>query len=175
MILAIGVDQDSEGLRDTPTRVAQMYEEFFSGLNQDPSEVLATGFEEPYDGIVLLRDIPFFSICEHHLVPFFGTAHIGYVPGSHVVGASKLASALDILAHRPQIQERLTRQLVNVIFDTIHPQAVIAVLSAEHLCVSLRGVKKPGSKIVTSTSRGTFETDTSTKQECLALLLGPRS
>lgn len=170
IIQAIGEDPGREGLADTPRRIAQMYEEFFSGLSQDPAEILATGFEERHQEIVILRDIPFFSICEHHLLPFFGSAHIGYVPNGRVVGASKLARALDVLAHRPQLQERLTNQLVDSIYSAVQPQGVAAVLSAEHMCVALRGAKKPGSKIVTSASRGIFRTQAATKHEFLALL-----
>ena len=170
IIHAIGEEPDREGLRDTPRRVAQMYEELFSGLSEDPAEVLATGFEEPHKEIVVLRDIPFFSICEHHLLPFHGKADIGYIPGDRVVGASKLARALDILSRRPQIQERLVNQLVDAIYTTIQPAGVAAVLSAEHMCMSLRGAKKPGTKIVTLASRGSFRTQTATRQEFMALL-----
>ena len=170
IISAIGEDPQREGLRDTPARVAQMYQEFFAGMSQDPSEVLATGFEEDQHEIVVLRDVPFFSICEHHLLPFYGGAHIGYIPNGRVVGVSKLARALDILAHRPQLQERLTSQLVDTIFSAIRPEGVAAVLSAEHLCLTLRGAKKPGSKIVTTASRGSFSTHSATKQEFLTLL-----
>ena len=170
IILAIGENPDREGLRDTPRRMAQMYEEFFSGLDQDPAEVLATGFEEAHMEVVILKDIPFFSICEHHFLPFYGCAHIGYIPNGRVVGASKLARALDILARRPQIQERLTNQLVDVVYATIRPEGVVAVLRAEHMCMSLRGVKKPGAKIVTSASRGEFRTQPATRQEFLTLL-----
>ncbi len=170
IILAIGEEPGREGLVDTPRRVAQMYEEFFSGLNQDPAEGLATGFEESHQEIVILRDIPFASMCEHHFLPFFGSAHIGYVPNGRVVGASKLARTLDILAHRPQIQERLTSQLVGVIYAALQPQGVTTVLSAEHMCMSLRGAKKPGGKIVTSASKGTFKTNALAKQEFLSLL-----
>ena len=170
IILAIGEDPDREGLRDTPGRIAQMYEEFFSGLDQDPAAVLATGFEEAHTEVVILKDIPFFSICEHHFLPFYGCAHIGYIPNGRVVGASKLARALDILARRPQIQERLTNQLVDVVYTTIRPEGVVAVLRAEHMCMSLRGVKKPGAKIVTSASRGDFRTQAATRQEFLTLL-----
>ena len=158
IISAIGEDPSREGLAETPRRVAQMYAEFFSGLEEDPSEVLATGFEEAHDEMVVLKDIPFFSICEHHLLPFRGTASIGYIPSGRVVGASKLARALDILARRPQLQERLTRQLADTIFAAVQPDGVAVILSAEHMCMSLRGVKKPGGKIVTSASRGSIST-----------------
>lgn len=170
LIRAIGENPDREGLRDTPGRVARMYSEFFSGLEQDPSEVLTTAFEEGHDGMVVFDDVPFFSICEHHLLPFHGTASVGYVPNGRVVGASKVGRALDILARRPQMQERLTRQLVDAIFNTLQPQGVGAVLRAEHMCMSLRGVKKPGSRVVTSANRGTFEAQEPVLREFRALL-----
>lgn len=170
IISAIGEDPGREGLIETPRRVAEMYSDLFSGLGKDPKEVLETVFEEGHRELVVLKDIPFFSICEHHFLPFFGSADIGYVPSGRVVGASKLARALDILARRPQIQERLTDQLVDSIVESLQPQGVAAVLSAEHLCITLRGVQKPGSKIVTSASRGTLRTQLATKQEFLALL-----
>ena len=172
IIEAIGEDTDREGLVDTPRRVAQMYEEFFYGLKQDPAKELETGFDEGHQEMVILRDIPFFSICEHHFLPFFGTAHIGYMPNGRVVGASKLARALDILARRPQIQERLTDQIVETIYKTIQPEGVAAVISAEHMCMSIRGVNKPGSKVVTFASRGNFKTQAASKQEFFSLLRG---
>ncbi len=172
IIEAIGEDPGREGLVDTPRRIALMYEEFFSGLAQDPVEVLATGFEESQNELVVLRGIPFFSVCEHHFLPFYGTAHVGYVPRGRVVGASKLARALDILARRPQIQERLTNQLADAIITAANPAGVATVLSAEHMCMTLRGVKKPGSEIVTSASRGTLGTQAATKREFLALISG---
>ena len=170
IIAAIGEDPEKEGLADTPKRVAQMYADFFSGLSGDPSEVLATGFEEGGGDMVVLKDIPFFSICEHHLLPFHGTASVGYVPNGRVVGASKLARALDILARRPQIQERLTGQLADTIFSAIRPDGVAVVLSAEHMCMSLRGVKKVGSKVVTSASRGNLKTREAFRRDFHALL-----
>ncbi len=170
IIIAIGEDPEREGLLETPRRVAQMYAEFFAGLGQDPAAVLSTGFEEGHTEIVVLKDISFFSICEHHFLPFYGSAHIGYIPKGRVVGASKLARALDILARRPQLQERLTRQLVDTIYNTVQPEGVAAVISAEHMCMSLRGVKKPGSKVLTSASRGSFKSLVATRQEFLALL-----
>jgi GTP cyclohydrolase I len=169
---AIGEDPKREGLLDTPRRLAEMYQEFFSGIEQEPAEALSTGFEEGHQEMVVLRDIPFYSICEHHFLPFYGTAHIGYIPRGRVVGASKLARALDILARRPQIQERLTTQLVDAIYKTVQPEGAAAILSAEHMCMSIRGVRKPGSKIVTSASKGSFKTLAATKQEFLSLLRG---
>jgi GTP cyclohydrolase I len=170
IIEAIGENPRREGLADTPRRMAAMYEEFFSGLGQDPVEVLATGFEENHKEMVVLRDIPFISVCEHHFLPFFGTADIGYIPNGRVVGASKLARALDILARRPQIQERLTSQIADAIDEALGPDGVGVVLSAEHMCVSLRGVKKLGSKLVTKASRGKLRSDKSTRREFDSLL-----
>ena len=154
ILAAIGEDSNRAGLLDTPKRVARTYEEFFSGVNQDPLVVLTTGFEEKGADVVVFKEIPFFSVCEHHLLPFHGVASIGYIPVDRVVGASKVGRALDILARRPQIQERLTGQLVDTVFTAIKPEGVVVVLSAEHMCMSLRGVRKPGSKIVTTGSRG---------------------
>ena len=170
IISSIGDDPVREGLSETPRRVAEMYADFFSGLSQDPKKVLATSFEDDHQDIVVLRDIPFFSICEHHFLPFFGDAQVGYVPNGRVVGASKLARALDILARRPQMQERLTDQLVDTIYEAVHPRGVAVVLKAEHMCVSLRGVEKPGSKIVTSSSKGSLRTQADARSEFLALL-----
>ena len=172
IIEAIGEDPQREGLLETPRRVAEMYQEFFSGLEQDPAEVLATGFEEGHQEMVVFKDISFHSICEHHFLPFYGAAHIGYIPKGRVVGASKMARALDILARRPQLQERLTTQLVDAIYKTVQPEGVAAILTAEHMCMSIRGVKKPGSKIVTSASKGSFKTVAATKHEFLSLLRG---
>ena len=171
IIEAIGEDPRREGLVGTPRRMAAMYEEFFSGLVHDPAEVLATGFEENHREMVVLKDIPFISICEHHFLPFFGTADIGYVPNGRVVGASKLARALDILARRPQIQERLTTQIADTIVDALSPEGVGVVLSAEHMCISLRGVKKLGSKIVTKARRGSIKSHEATRREFDSLLL----
>lgn len=170
IIEAIGEDPQREGLRETPRRVAQMYQELFAGLEQDPSEVLDVTFEEGYREMVILRDIPFYSICEHHFLPFFGHAHIGYVPDGRVVGASKLARVLDILSHRPQLQERLTEQAADVIYNVLHPLGVAVVIKAEHLCLSLRGVQKPGTKVVTSATRGSFSTESTNRAEFLTLL-----
>jgi GTP cyclohydrolase I len=170
IIQAIGEDPGREGLSNTPRRVAKMYAEFFSGLDMDPAEALATGFEEGHNEMVVLKDVPFFSICEHHFLPFFGVAEIGYVPNGRVVGASKLGRALDVLARRPQLQERLTLQLADVIYGALRPEGVIVLLSAEHTCMTLRGVNKPGSKMVTSVSRGTFKTREATMREFYNLL-----
>jgi GTP cyclohydrolase I len=170
IIEAIGEDPQREGLVGTPRRMAALYEEFFSGLGQDPGEVLATGFEENHREMVVFKDISFISMCEHHFLPFFGTANIGYVPNGRVVGASKLARALDILARRPQIQERLTTQIADTIVAALSPEGVGVVLSAEHMCMSLRGVKKLGSKIVTKASRGSIKSHEATRREFDSLL-----
>ena len=170
VIQAIGDDPAREGLTDTPRRVAEMYGEFFSGLDQDPAKVLVTGFEEGHKEMVVLRDLPFFSMCEHHLLPFLGSGSIGYVPNGRVVGASNLGRALDTLARRPQLQERLTQQLADTISSTLRPDGVAVILKAQHMCMSLRGVKKPGAELITSVHRGTLRTNEATRREFYALL-----
>lgn len=169
MIGAVGEDAKREGLRHTPERVARMYAEIFEGLRQDPIAVLQTGFEEGYDEMVVARDISFFSMCEHHFLPFFGTVHIGYVPTGRIVGISKLARVTDILARRPQVQERLTAQIANALVEGLDPMGVGVIVEAEHLCMMMRGVRKPGSKIVTSVNRGVFRSDSRTRAEFLGL------
>ena len=170
VLVAIGEDPRREGLIDTPRRVAEMYGDLFSGIGKDPAGVLTTGFDEAYDETFILRDVPFHSICEHHFLPFFGNAHIAYIPTGRVVGASKLARALDILASRPQIQERLTSQLADTLYDTLRPSGAAVIISAEHMCMSIRGARKPGSKIVTTASRGNLRTQHEMRQDLLALL-----
>ena len=170
MLVAIGEDPRREGLVDTPRRVAEMYGDLFSGIGKDPAGVLTTGFDEAYDETFILRDVPFHSICEHHFLPFFGNAHIAYIPTGRVAGASKLARALDILASRPQIQERLTSQLADTLYDTLRPSGAAVIISAEHMCMSIRGARKPGSKIVTTASRGNLRTQHEMRQDLLALL-----
>lgn len=172
ILKAIGEDPRREGLQDTPRRVAEMYRELFSGLEQDPREELTKGFEEGHQEMVILRDISFFSLCEHHLLPFFGVAHIGYLPDGWVVGASKLARALDVLARRPQLQERLTTQLADVLMTTMKPEGVAVVIQAEHLCMTMRGVRKAGSRVVTSAARGRFRSSAVSRKEFLALVQG---
>ena len=167
---AIGDDPQREGLADTPRRIAEMYGELFSGIGKDPASVLTTSFDEGYNEPVILRDVPFHSICEHHFLPFFGTTHIAYIPTGRVAGASKLARALDILASRPQIQERLTSQLADTLYDTLQPTGAAVIMSAEHLCMSIRGARKPGSKIVTTATRGSLETQPTARQDIFALL-----
>jgi GTP cyclohydrolase IA len=170
MLGALPVDPAEEGLRDTPRRVADMYGELFSGLLEDPVEVLSTGFEEGYDEMVVARDIPFYSMCEHHFLPFFGVAHIGYTPRGRIVGISKLARAVEILARRPQVQERLTAQIADSVVEGTGPSGVGVVVEAEHLCMAMRGIQKPGTRIVTSVNRGCFRDDPRTRAEFLAFL-----
>ena len=169
MIAGIGEDITREGLRETPDRVARMYAEVFAGVYENPIDVLRTGFEEGYDEMVVARDIPFYSMCEHHFLPFFGTVHIGYIPTGRIVGISKLARVTDVLARRPQVQERLTAQIANALVEGLEPLGAAVVVEAEHLCMMMRGVKKPGSKIVTSVNRGVFRTDSRTRSEFLSL------
>ena len=172
ILKAIGEDPSREGIRDTPQRVARMYEELFWGIGLEPSSALDTVFEEEgaWDQAVVLRDVPFFAICEHHLLPFFGHAHMGYVPNAKIAGASKLARALELVARRPQVQERMTGQLADAIEQVLRPDGAAVVIEAEHLCMSMRGVKKEGSVIVTTATRGSFEKGGVSKGELLASL-----
>lgn len=171
----IGEDVEREGLRETPRRVAKMYEEICGGLEQDPAEHLKVTFKEGHQDMVLVRDIPLYSLCEHHLAPFFGVAHIAYIPGEsgEILGLSKLARVVDVYARRPQVQERLTSQIADSIVRFLNPLGVIVVIEAEHLCMSMRGVRKPGTTTVTSAVRGSFAADSRTRAEAMALL-GPR-
>ncbi len=172
MILeAVGEDPNREGLLDTPKRVARMYEEIFSGLNQDPKEYFQTIFGEEHEELVLVKDIPFFSVCEHHLVPFYGVAHVAYIPkNGRVTGLSKLARAVDAVSKRPQLQERITSTIADSIMDTLEPHGVMVVVEAEHMCMTMRGVKKPGAKTVTSAVRGTLAADSRSRAEVLSLI-----
>ena len=170
LLLAIGEDPEREGLRDTPERVARMYEEVSGGIDQNAKDVLSVQFDESHQEMVLMRDMPFYSLCEHHLLPFFGTAHVAYIPHGKIVGISKLARAVDIFAKRPQVQERLTSQIADAIMETVEPSGVAVVMRAEHLCMSMRGVRKPGTSIVTSALRGVFVSDQATRAEALSLL-----
>ena len=174
ILQAIGDDPQREGLKDTPQRVARMYAELFSGIGADPRCAVDTIFEEEGTGgnAVIVRDVPFFSMCEHHLLPFFGQAHMGYIPDGKIAGVSKLARALEAVARRPQLQERMTGQLADVIYDVLRPNGAVVVIEAEHLCMSMRGVKKGGSLIVTSATRGTFGKGGISREELLALLRG---
>ena len=174
LLLAVGEDPDRPGLQDTPARVARAYAETFAGLRQDPYEILATTFDENHDELVLVKDIAMYSTCEHHLVPFHGMAHIGYIPGDdgRVTGLSKLARLVDVYARRPQVQERMTRQIADSLFDGLKPRGVIVVVEAEHLCMAMRGVRKPGTRTVTSAVRGIFKSDLRTRAEAMSLILG---
>lgn len=172
MILeAVGEDPKREGLIDTPKRVARMYEEIFSGLKQDPKEYFETIFGENHEELVLVKDIPFYSVCEHHLVPFYGKAHVAYIPkDGRVTGLSKLARAVEAVSKRPQLQERITSTIADTILETLKPHGVMVVIEAEHMCMTMRGVKKPGSKTVTSAVRGVFAQDHRTRAEVLSLI-----
>lgn len=172
MILeAIGEDPNREGLLDTPKRVAKMYAEVFEGLTIDEESYFDTIFSEQHEEMVLVKDIPFYSMCEHHLVPFFGKAHVAYIPrGGRVVGLSKLARAVEAVARRPQLQERITATVADAIMRKLDPHGVVVVVEAEHMCMTMRGVKKPGSKTVTSAVRGIFETDSAARAEVFSLI-----
>lgn len=174
LLAGIGEDPGREGLRDTPARVARAYAELFAGLYVDPADVLSSTFAEGHDGMVIVRDIEMFSECEHHLVPFHGVAHVGYIPNAsgQLTGLSKLARLVDLYARRPQVQERLTGQVADAIEDRLKPRGVIVVIEAEHLCMSMRGIRKPGSKTVTSAVRGQFRESASTRAEAMSLILG---
>lgn len=174
LLLAIGEDPDREGLRDTPARVARAYKETLAGLYTNPEDVLNTTFNEDHQELVLVRDIPFYSMCEHHLVPFFGKAHIGYIPGADgkVTGLSKLARLIDGLGRRPQVQERLTSQVADALERKLGASAVIVVIEAEHLCMAMRGIQKPGASTVTSAVRGEFQHNAASRAEVLSLIKG---
>ncbi|MBV8302974.1 MAG: GTP cyclohydrolase I FolE [Acidimicrobiia bacterium] len=169
---AIGEDPDRDGLVATPGRVAAMYDEIFSGIKDDPDRHLAVTFEAGHDEMVMVKDIPLYSVCEHHLVPFMGRAHVAYIPNSdgRITGLSKLARLVDSLSKRPQVQERLTTQIADEIDDTLQPRGVLVVLEAEHLCMSMRGVRKPGSVTVTSAVRGQFRESAATRNEALQII-----
>jgi GTP cyclohydrolase I len=174
LLLAVGEDPDRPGLRETPSRVARAYAETFAGLWQDPSDILATTFDEDHDEMVLVKDIPMYSTCEHHLVPFHGVAHIGYIPGEdgRVTGLSKLARLVEVYARRPQVQERMTSQIADALADVLKPRGVLVVIEAEHLCMAMRGIRKPGSTTVTSAVRGIFRDNPATRSEAMSLVLG---
>jgi GTP cyclohydrolase I len=174
LLIAVGEDPDREGLQATPARVARAYAEVFAGLHVDPDDVLQTTFDENHDELVLVKDIPLYSICEHHLVPWHGSAAVGYIPGGdgRITGLSKLARVVDLYARRPQVQERLTSQVADAVMRRLTPQGVIVVVQAEHLCMAMRGVRKPGSTTMTSAVRGIFKSDPRTRAEALSLILG---
>jgi GTP cyclohydrolase IA len=175
IIEALGEDPRREGLVDTPERVARFYAEVFGGIHLDPAEVLDAFFgDEHYQEIVMVREIPFYSMCEHHFVPFHGEAHVAYMPRGRVTGLSKLARLVEGYARRPQMQERLTAQVADTLDSELDPLGVLVVIEAEHLCMSMRGVKKPGAKTVTSAVRGVMETNAATRSEAMSLLFGTR-
>jgi GTP cyclohydrolase I len=174
ILLAIGEDPDRDGLRDTPARVARAYAEQFAGLRQRPEDVLSVVFDANHDEMVLVRDIEVYSTCEHHLTPFHGVAHVGYIPNARgqITGLSKIARLVDIFARRPQVQERLTVQIAEAMERILQPRGVIVVVDCEHLCMSMRGVRKPGARTVTSAVRGVFRSDERTRAEALRLITG---
>jgi GTP cyclohydrolase I len=172
LLIAVGEDPDREGLQDTPARVARAYEEIFGGLRMTADEVLTTTFDIGHDEMIMVKDIELYSTCEHHLVPFHGVAHIGYIPheNGRITGLSKLARLVDVYAKRPQVQERLTTQIADSLVRILEPRGVIVVLEAEHLCMSMRGVKKPGTLTITSAMRGTFHTNPASRAEAMSLI-----
>ena len=174
LLFAIGENPDREGLKATPARVARSYIEIFGGLHPDPDDVLETTFDEQHDELVLVKDIPLYSTCEHHLVPWHGTAAVGYIPGpsGRITGLSKLARVVDLYARRPQVQERLTTQVADAVRRRLQPAGVIVVIEAEHLCMAMRGIRKPGARTMTSAVRGIFQQDSRTRAEALSLILG---
>ncbi|MDT4987146.1 MAG: cyclohydrolase [Micromonosporaceae bacterium] len=176
ILIAIGEDPDREGLRATPTRVANAYAELFAGLRVDPAEVLTTTFEAKHEELVLVRDIEVMSLCEHHLLPFHGVAHVGYIPGAdgRITGLSKLARLVEVYARRPQIQERLTSQVADLLMEKLRPRGVITVLECEHLCMAMRGIRKDGARTITSAVRGLLRDDAKTRAEAMGLILHSR-
>jgi len=174
ILAAVGEDPDREGLRETPARVARMYAELFSGLHEDPREHLRKFFVERYDEVVLVRDISFNSMCEHHMLPFMGVAHIGYVPSGRVIGLSKLARLVEVVARRPQVQERMTETIANLLEEELKAKGVAVVLEATHTCMTIRGIRKPGSLCVTSAMKGLFRSNLSSRSEVMNLIYGGR-
>ncbi len=173
LLQAIGEDPEREGLLDTPKRVAKMYAEMFSELNSDPREQFTAVFSEGHEEMILVKDIPFYSMCEHHLIPFYGVAHVAYLPSDgRVTGLSKVARAVEVAARRPQLQERLTAQVANALQEAMQPKGVFVMLEAEHLCMTMRGIKKPGSKTVTTVSRGIYQTDVEARGQVIAMIRG---
>jgi GTP cyclohydrolase IA len=174
ILIAVGEDPDRDGLVRTPARVARAYAEMFAGLRVDPRLVLTTAFEANHDELVLVRDIDLMSLCEHHLLPFHGVAHIGYIPGEHgrITGLSKLARLVEVYARRPQVQERLTAQIADQLMEQLDPRGVIAVLECEHMCMAMRGIQKAGAKTITSAVRGLFQRDAKSRAEAMTLIIG---
>jgi GTP cyclohydrolase I len=174
ILLAVGEDPEREGLQETPARVARMYAEMFSGLHTDPRQLLSKTFTQKYDEMVLVRDIEFASMCEHHLLPFMGKAHIAYLPAGRIVGLSKLPRVVEALAHRPQVQERVAEELADLLMDELNPRGVAVILEATHTCMTIRGVRKPSGICTTSAMRGVFRDNQATRNELMALIYGPR-
>jgi GTP cyclohydrolase I len=174
ILLAIGEDPDREGLLDTPQRVARMYAELCSGLHQDPRALLRKTFTQKYDEMVLEKDIGFASLCEHHLLPFLGKAHVAYLPNGRIVGLSKLARVVELLSKRPQVQERMTEEIADLLMEELEPRGVGVILEASHTCMTIRGIRKADSLCVTSAMRGAFKENQSTRAELMALIYGPR-
>ena len=174
ILAAIGEDPEREGLRETPERVARMYAELFAGLRKDPREVLQKTFTQKYDEMVLVKDIGFESMCEHHLLPFIGKAHVAYLPNGKIVGLSKLARAVEVLSRRPQVQERMTEEIADLLEQELAPRGVAVILEATHTCMTVRGIRKPDSLCKTSAMRGTFRSNQSTRAELMALVYGSR-
>jgi GTP cyclohydrolase I len=174
ILAAIGEDPEREGLRETPARVARMYAELFRGLHEDPRELLKKFFSEKYDEIVLVKDISFNSMCEHHMLPFVGKAHIGYAPAGKVIGLSKLARVVEVVARRPQVQERMTEQIADLLVEELGAKGVAVVIEATHTCMTIRGVRKPGSVCVTSAMKGIFRANLSSREEIMTLIYGGR-
>jgi GTP cyclohydrolase I len=172
LLEAIGEDPDRDGLKDTPERVARMYEEIFGHGEEEPRVSLSKKFDEQHHELVLVKDIPFFSMCEHHLMPFFGKAHVAYIPNGHIVGISKLARVVEAFARRPQVQERMTSQIADIINEELKPDGVAVVCEAVHTCMTMRGVKKPGTSVITSAVRGAFQKNISSRTEVMALIYG---
>jgi len=173
ILAAVGEDPDREGLRETPARIARMYAELFSGLHQDPRQLLKKTFTQKYDEMVLVKDIGFASTCEHHLLPFTGKAHVAYLPNGKIVGLSKLARVVEVLSRRPQVQERMTEELADLLVDELSARGVGVVVEATHTCMTIRGVRKPGSICTTSAMRGGFKDNQLTRSELMALIYGP--
>lgn len=171
LLEALGENPEREGLLDTPKRVAKMYAEMFSGLNEDPKDQFTAVFSEVHDEVVLVKDIPFYSMCEHHLVPFYGKAHVAYLPsGDKVTGLSKLARAVEVATRRPQLQERLTDQVATALEEALNPRGVFVMVEAEHMCMTMRGIKKPGSKTITTVAKGLYKEDREERKEILSLM-----
>lgn len=174
ILIAVGEDPDREGLRRTPARVARSYAEMFAGLRVDPASVITTAFEAGHEELILVRDIEVISLCEHHLLPFHGKAHVGYIPGTHgrITGLSKLARLVEVYARRPQVQERLTTEVADMLTERLEPRGVITVLECEHMCMEMRGIQKAGARTVTSAVRGIFNTDAKSRSEAMSLIIG---